>query len=185
MRFRTWQFFIIDTFLNLRKALPRYHLQPSTFLVCTPYTLRIQSYLFKGSPKLQIGFCAFIPKCSSSQLCRLNEVRSFTTSLKLLLWPLLTSHDKLYSIMVLRRNYLHHVSVRPPRISVLTFHLMSASFTPTAPNSYGTLTCLAVSSAVICLIWSFSWSDQMFPASFLQIPPHDGHPCYWLYDSRY
>ena len=62
---------------------------------------------------------------------------------------------------------------------------MSASFTPAAPNSYRTLTSYAVSSAVICLIGSFCSSDQMFAASFFQIPPRDGHPCSWLYDSRY
>ena len=26
---------------------------------------------------------------------------------------------------------------------------------------------------------------RMFAASFFQIPPRSGHPCYWLYNSRY
>ena len=37
----------------------------------------------------------------------------------------------------------------------------------------------------ISLISSFCSSGQMFAASFLQIPSHDGHPCSWLYTSRY
>ena len=37
----------------------------------------------------------------------------------------------------------------------------------------------------ISLISSFCTSGQMFAASFLQIPTHDGHPCSWLYTSRY
>ena len=45
-----------------------------------------------------------------------------------------------------------HASVRPPRIRALSFHLIPTSFTPTVPNSYGTLICLAISSTVICLV---------------------------------
>ena len=78
-----------------------------------------------------------------------------------------------------------HASVRPPRIRAYSFHLIPTSFTPTIPNSYGTLICLAISSMVKCLIWSFCTLGQMFAASFFQIPPRSGHPCSWLYDSRY
>ena len=35
------------------------------------------------------------------------------------------------------------------------------------------------------LISSFCTSGQMFAASFLQIPTRVGHPCPWLYTSRY
>lgn len=78
-----------------------------------------------------------------------------------------------------------HASVRPPRIRAYSFHLIPTSFTPTIPNSYRTLICLAISSMVICLIWSFCTLGQMFAACFFQIPPRSGHPCYWLYNSRY
>ena len=78
-----------------------------------------------------------------------------------------------------------HASVRPPRIRAYSFHLIPTSFTPTIPNSYRTLICLAISSMVKCLIWSFCTLGQMFAASFFQIPPRSGHPCYWLYNSRY
>ena len=101
------------------------------------------------------------------------------------LWPLLTSRDKLYSVMVHRIHHLHHASARPPRIRALSFHLIPTSFTPTVPNSYGTLICLAILSTVICLIWSFCSLGQMFVLGFLQIPPRDGHPCLWLCNSRY
>ena len=42
---------------------------------------------------------------------------------------------------------------------------------------YGTLTCLAVSSALPRLVCDFYSSAQNFACGFLQIPPHDGHPC--------
>ena len=35
------------------------------------------------------------------------------------------------------------------------------------------------------LISSFCTSGQMFAAGFLQIPLRNGHPCPWLYTSRY
>ena len=78
-----------------------------------------------------------------------------------------------------------HAFVRPPRIRAYSFHLIPTSFTPTIPNSYGTLICLAISSMVICLVWSFCTLGQMFAASFFQIPPRSRQPCYWLYNSRY
>ena len=78
-----------------------------------------------------------------------------------------------------------HASVRPPRIRAYSFHLIPTSFTPTIPNSYRTLICLAISSMVKCLIWSFCPLGQMFAASFFQTPPHNGHSCYWLCNSRY
>ena len=58
-----------------------------------------------------------------------------------------------------------HASVRPPRIRTLSFHLIPTPFTPTVPNSYGTLICLAISSTVKCLIWSFYSLGQMFAAA--------------------
>ena len=89
------------------------------------------------------------------------------------------------SVMIHRIHHLHHASMRPPRIRALSFHLIPTSFTPTVPNSYWTLICLAILSTVICLIWSFCLLGQMFVAGFLQIPPHDGHPCLWLCNSHY
>ncbi len=77
MRFRTWRFFTMDAFRILRKTLPRHHLQPSICRSALLYTLRIPSYLFKGSPILLSWFYAFIPTNGSFQFCRLNKVRSF------------------------------------------------------------------------------------------------------------
>ena len=45
------------------------------------------------------------------------------------------------------------------------------------PYSYRTLIRLVISSMPTSLISSFCTPDQMFAAGFLQIPPHDGHPC--------
>ena len=77
MRFRTWRFFTMDAFRILRKTLPRHHLQPSICRSALLYTLRIPSYLFKGSPILLSWFYAFIPTNGSFQFGRLNKVRSF------------------------------------------------------------------------------------------------------------
>ena len=73
MRFRTWRFFTMDAFRILRKTLPRHHLQPSICRSALLYTLRIPSYLFKGSPILLSWFYAFIPTNGSFQFCRLNS----------------------------------------------------------------------------------------------------------------
>ena len=83
------------------------------------------------------------------------------------------------------RKKLFEASVRPPRIRALSFNLIPTSFTPTVPNSYRTLICCAILSTVTCLIQSFCPLGQIFVASFLQIPPRDGHPCLWLCNSRY
>ena len=53
------------------------------------------------------------------------------------------------------------------------------------PYSHRTLIRLVISSMPTSLISSFCTSGQMFAADFLQIPPHDGHPCLGLYTSRH
>ena len=67
----------MDAFRILRKTLPRHLLQPSICRSALLYTLRIPSYLFKGSPILLFWFYAFVPTNGSFQLCRLNKVWSF------------------------------------------------------------------------------------------------------------
>jgi hypothetical protein len=51
---------------------------------------------------------------------------------------------------------------------------------PCAPDSGGASFCLANSPAQNGLICGFCSSGQDFAAGFLQIPPHDGHPCLGL-----
>ena len=67
------RFFTMDAFRILRKTLPRHLLQPSICRSALLYTLRIPSYLFKGSPILLFWFYAFVPTNGSFQLCRLNK----------------------------------------------------------------------------------------------------------------
>ena len=93
-----------------------------------------------------------------------------------LLWRLLTSHGKLYSMAFVKKQ-LFATSVRSPRIRALTFHLMSAWFTMYVPDSYRTSVLFASLSTYFSLVSSFCSSDQMFAADFFQIPPRDGHPC--------
>ena len=57
----------------------------------------------------------------------------------------------------------------------LSSHL-SATFTRTSSN-FWTSSLLADLSVFPSLICDFCPSDQEFAYSFLQIPPHDGHPC--------
>lgn len=49
-----------------------------------------------------------------------------------------------------------------------------------APGSGRALFCLANSPTHLSLICGFCSSGRDFAAGFLQIPPHDGHPCLWL-----
>lgn len=44
--------------------------------------------------------------------------------------PLLTSHDRFYSIMIHQKHHLCHAFVRPHRIKTICFHLIPSSFTP-------------------------------------------------------
>ncbi len=67
--------------------------------------------------------------------------------------------------------------VRPPRVMRATFTLMPAASTAVRPvqvlgfDDNGRLT------PHDCLICDFCSSGQCFAFGFLQIPPHDGHPC--------
>ena len=68
-------------------------------------------------------------------------------------------------------------SARSPRVSSTTFissicHIYSARF-----GQYWTSLCYASSSALHCLKCDSCNSDRDFALGFLQIPPHDGHPC--------
>jgi hypothetical protein len=51
---------------------------------------------------------------------------------------------------------------------------------PMIPDSGRALFCLANSPTMNCLICGSCSSGRGFAAGFLQIPPHDGHPCLWL-----
>ena len=159
--------------------------QPSLRDTSLLFYCRIPSYLVNR--EFLFGHLTTKDSQGSSHLLLYCTILSFPLGKPVpwVLWPLLTSRDKLYSVMVHRIHHLHHASARPPRIRALSFHLIPTSFTPTVPNSYGTLICLAILSTVICLIWSFCSLGQMFVLGFLQIPPRDGHPCLWLCNSRY
>src|SRR5690606_25859530 len=107
-----------------------------------------------------------------------QDLRLFGPSRKKnsVLWPLLTSHSKLYSVF----RMAYSTSVRPPRVRAITFpssicHIYMMRF-----GQYWTLRCVARSSASPCLICDFCSSDRGFASGFLQIPPRDGHPCLWL-----
>ena len=97
-----------------------------------------------------------------------------------LLWRLLTSHGKLYSMAFVKKQ-LFATSVRSPRIRALSFHLLSAWFTMYVPDSYWTSVLFATLSTYFSLVSSFCSSDQMFAADFFQIPPRDGRPCLYGY----
>ena len=84
----------------------------------------------------------FSPSCNIIDCCNI--------------WHLLTSHGKLYSASFEKKIYIFEASVRPPRIRALSFLLITSSFfrklketTPTVPNSYRALACLAALPTVI------------------------------------
>ena len=73
--------------------------------------------------------------------------------------------------------------VHPPHVHETSPYLLD--LLRAFPYSYRTLICVVISSMPTSLISSFCSSGQMFAAGFLQIPTRDGHPCPWLYTSRY
>ena len=67
--------------------------------------------------------------------------------------------------------------MRPPRVSVITFTSYICCIYALEFGQYRTSFCSANSSVPKRLIYSFCSSDRGFASDFLQIPPHDGHPC--------
>jgi len=76
--------------------------------------------------------------------------------------------------------FSYSTSVRSPRVRAITFpssicHIYMMGF-----GQYWTLLCIASSSVPACLICDFCSSDRGFASGFLQIRPHDRHPCLQL-----
>ena len=86
------------------------------------------------------------------------------------LWPLLTSYGKLYSA---GSDFSPtSASVRPPRVRAITFlpyicRIYNAKF-----GQYWTLSWLADSSALRCLLCDFCSSDREFARGGTSQPPH-------------
>ena len=66
---------------------------------------------------------------------------------------------------------------RPPRVMRATFTLMPAASTPTAPVQVPGFEDRRLLTHCRRLVCDSCSSDQCFAFGFLQIPPHDGHPC--------
>ena len=105
------------------------------------------------------------------QLIDCSPLRSVPiTGTSSLLWALLTSHSSLLL-------QLMEPPVRSPRLRcALFFPHLPATFTGTSSNFWASslLADLPVFPSLVCGSCS---SGQGFAYSFLQIPPHDGHPC--------
>ena len=70
---------------------------------------------------------------------------------------------------------------RPPRVRATTFHPCHCLIYLTVLVQYWTSLCFAsLSTPIRPSLWDFCSSVQVFASGFLQIPPHDGHPCLWL-----
>lgn len=87
-----------------------------------------------------------------------------------LLWARLTSHSSLLL-------WLMRPPARPPRLRRVLFPLTYPPHLPVLPATFWTSPLLAGLSAFPGLICGSCSSDQGFAYSFLQIPPHGGHPC--------
>jgi len=93
------------------------------------------------------------------------------------LWPLLTSAALCLSIRAYLRLRLAQIS---PGKNADLHPMHPPHLPPSVPGSGRASFCLANSPTLDGLLCDFCSSGQDFAASFLQIPPHDGHPCSWL-----
>ena len=96
------------------------------------------------------------------------------------LWLLLTSRCLNASFFFSEPRVQKERHLRSPRVRHDTFTLMPAAFTPARSRQvlgFGMSSYLTPCNRLIC---DFCSSGQRFAAGFLQIPPHDGHPCLWL-----
>jgi hypothetical protein len=66
---------------------------------------------------------------------------------------------------------------RPPRVMRVTFALMPAAFTSADSVQVSGFEDIGLLTHCNRLICDFYSSSQCFACGFLQIPPHDGHPC--------
>ena len=105
------------------------------------------------------------------QLFDCSALRSIPiTETSSLLCPLLTSHSSL----LLR---LMEPPARPPRLRCALFLLIYLPHLLVLPATFWTSPLSAGLSVFPSLICGSCSSGQGFAYSFLQIPPHDGHPC--------
>jgi hypothetical protein len=72
------------------------------------------------------------------------------------------------------------MSIRPPHVRTITFLSSACYIYHDASVQVWDFSCLATISNISGLIYSFSSSGQEYAYCFLQIPPHDGHPCIQL-----
>lgn len=93
------------------------------------------------------------------------------------LWPLLTSAALCLSIRAYLRLRLAQIS---PGKNADLHPMHPPHLPPSVPGSGRASFCLANSPTLDGLLCDFCSSGQDFAARFLQIPPHDGHPCSWL-----
>ena len=140
----------VSCFYTLRRVASCF--QPSLRDTSLLFYCRIPSY--RVNREFLFGHLTTKDSQGSSHLLLHCTIQSFLIDnpVSWVLCPLPTSHDKLYSVMVHRIPHLHHAFVKPPRIRALSFHLIPTSFTPTVPNSYRALACLATLPTVICLV---------------------------------
>ena len=114
---------------------------------------------------------ALATKWNVLQLFDCSVLRSIPiTETSSLLCPLLTSHSSL----LLR---LMEPPARPPRLRCALFPLIYLPHLLVLPATFWTSPLSAGLSVFPSLICGSCSSGQGFAYSFLQIPPHDGHPC--------
>ena len=112
-----------------------------------------------------------------------NDCSALPSGKTPVLWPLLTSCRSL----LLRIFFL--ASARPPRVLTRSFPLYLPHLPQMIPCSYWALFCAANSPSFTALyaisvrqarVLPIRGTFQPLKSGFLQIPPHDGHPCLWL-----
>ena len=105
---------------------------------------------------------------------RSQQVQPFSCWLHNLLWPLLTSviPSRHLSMPVAPRQ-----DDRPPRVMRVTFTLIPAASTSAVSVQVPGFKDIGLLTHCGRLVCDSCSSSQCFAFGFLQIPPHDGHPC--------
>ena len=89
----------------------------------------------------------------------------------------MTSADFSQFVVTARLLIFEASPARPPQLWTHSFRFIPAWFTVVSSDSYRAFASVAALPLPSSLLPSSCSSGQPFAAGFLQIPPHDGHPC--------
>lgn len=151
-------------------------MQHSAQLSCLTFGFRPIFQQEPASKKKRVG-CRLSLRANLTVPTLFSNVRPFPEKKIQVLWPLLTSAALCISIRAYLRLRLSQIS---PGKNTDLHPMYLPHLPPEIPGSGWASFCYANSPTSNGLLCDFCPSGQDFAASFLQIPPHGGHPCSWL-----